>query len=107
MRALTLLSTEQFDYLCARFAERVARWNLDRLFWDDDDDDVRSSDPGTRPKLYIRHALLMYQYHKKDASGEAGLEAIFGMDQGTASRYLNVINGVLAEILPTARNLTG
>ena len=32
--------------------------------------------------------------------------ALFGIDQGTASRYLKVVNGVLAEILPTARNLT-
>ena len=49
----------QFDYVCVKFAERVAERDLDRLFWDDD---LRSSDPGTRSKLYIRHALLLYLY---------------------------------------------
>ncbi len=81
----------------------MAERDLDRLFWDDD---LRSSDPGTRSKLYIRHALPMYLYHKKEANTEASLGTFFGIDQGTASRYLRVASGVLAEILPTARNYT-
>ena len=103
LRATTMMSPEQFDYLCVRFAERVAERGIYRLFWDDD---LRASDPGTRSRLYIRHALLMSLLHKKEAITEAALGAIFGIDQGTASRYLKVVNGVLAEILPTARNLT-
>ena len=93
----------QLDYICVKFAERVAERDLDRLFWDDD---LRSSDPGTRSRLYIRHALLMYLYHMKEANTEASLGTFFGIDQGTASRYLGVASGVLAEILPTARNYT-
>ena len=103
LRTMTMLTPEQFDYLCVRFAERVAERGLCRLFWDDD---LRASDPGTRSRLYIRHALLMSLLHKKEANTEAVLGVFFGMDQGTVSRYLKVVNGVLAEILPTARNLT-
>ena len=103
LRTMTMMSPEQFDYLCIRFAERVAERGLDRLFWDDD---IRASDPGTRSRLYIRHALLMSLVHKKEANTEAFLGVFFGIDQGTVSRYLKVVNGVLAEILPTARNLT-
>ena len=81
----------------------MAERGLCRLFWDDD---LRASDPGTRSRLYIRHALLMSPLHKKEANTEAVPGGFFGMDQGTASRYLKVVNGVLAEILPTARNLS-
>ena len=101
LHAVTLLSSDQFDYICAKFAERVAERGLDRLFWDDD---LRASDPGTRSRLYIRHAVLLSLYRKKDAGSEAALGTFFGIDQGTASRYLKVVNEVLAEILPTARN---
>ena len=45
LRAVTMLDPEQFDYLCVRFAQRVAERGLYRLFWDDD---TRTSDPGTR-----------------------------------------------------------
>ena len=103
LRAVTMLDPEQFDYLCVRFAQRVAERGLYRLFWDDD---TRASDPGTRSRLYAHHALLLSLFHKKEANTEATLGVFFGIDQGTASRYLKVVNGVLAEILPTARNLT-
>ncbi len=98
---MTLLEPEQFDYVCAKFAERLAEMGLDRLFWDDD---LQPSDPGTRSKLHIRHALPMHLYHKKEANTEASLGTFFGIDQSTVSGYLKVAGGVLAEILPTARN---
>ena len=82
----------------------MSQRNLDRLFWDDD---LRVSDPGTRSKLYIRHALLISLLHKKEAIPEALLGVLFGIYQGTVSRYLKTVNSVLAEILPTARNLIG
>ena len=100
---MTLMKPEQFDYLCAKFDDLVSQRNLDRLFWDDD---LRVSDPGTRSKLYIRHALLMSLLHKKEAIPEELLGVLFGIYQGTVSRYLKTVNSVLAEILPTARNLT-
>ena len=103
LHTMTLMKPEQFDYLCAKFDDRVSQRNLDRLFWDDD---LRASDPGTRSKLYIRHALLMSLLHKKEAIPEALLGVLFGIYQGTVSRYLKTVNSVLAEILPTARNLT-
>ena len=65
------------------------------------------SDPGTRSKLYIRHALLMSLLHKKEGITEALLGALFGIYQGTVSRYLKTTNSVLTEILSTARNLIG
>ena len=99
----TLLDPELFDYLCVKFAERLAELGLHRLFWDDDN---RSSDSGTRSKLYIRHAILLSLFHKKTANAECVMGTIFGIDQSTVSRYLKVVNEVLAEILPTSRNLT-
>ena len=77
LRAATMLGPEQFDYLCVRFAQRVAERGLYRLFWDDD---ARASDSGTRSRLYIRHALLMSLFHKKEAITEAALEVFFGID---------------------------
>ena len=41
----------------------------------------------------------------KEASTEAVLVVFFWMEWGTVSRYLKAVNGVLAEILPTARSL--
>ena len=105
LHALTLMSPEQFTYLCVKFAKRVTERNLYRLFWDDDDD-AGASDPETHTKMYIRHALLMSLTRKKEASAEEFLDVTFGVDQGTARRYLKVADGVLAEILPTARNYT-
>lgn len=63
LRTVTMLGPEQFDYLCVRFAERMAERGLYRLFLDDD---TRASDSGTRSKLYVRHALLMSLLHKKE-----------------------------------------
>ena len=103
LHAMTLMKPEQFDYLCVKFDERVSQRNLGRLFRDDD---LRASDPRTRSKLYIRHALLMSLLHKKEGIAEAMLGALFGIGQGTVSRYIKTTNSVLAEILPTARNLT-
>lgn len=45
LRTMTMMSLEQLDCLCVRFAEQVAERGLYRLFWDDD---LRSSDPGTQ-----------------------------------------------------------
>ena len=101
--SFTLLDPELFDYLCVKFAERVAERSMYRLFWDDDN---RVCDSGTRSKLYIRHAILLSLFHKKEAVTEVALGTIFGIDQSSVSRYLKVVNGVLAEILPTSRNLT-
>ena len=103
LHTATALVPEQFDYLCIKFAERLAELGLNRLFWDDDN---RASDPGTRSKLYIRHALLLSLIHKRGATNEGLIGLFFGIDQSTVSRYLKVNNEVLAEILPTSRNLT-
>ena len=103
LHTATALVPEQFDYLCIKFAERLAELGLNRLFWDDDN---RASDPGTRSKLYIRHALLLSLIHKRGATNEGLIGLFFGIDQSTVSRYLKVINEVLAEILPTPRNMT-
>ena len=81
LRVTTMLGPERLDYICVRFAERVAERGLCRRFWDDD---LWVSDPGTRSRLYIRHALLM-SLHKKEASTEAVLEVFFGMERGPSA----------------------
>lgn len=101
LRVTIMLGPEQLDYICVRFAERVAERDPCRLFWDDD---LRVFDPGTRSRLYIRHTLLIL-LHRKEASTETVLGVFFGMERGTVNGYLKVVNGVLAEILTIARNL--
>ena len=70
------------------------------------DDESRASDPGNRCKLRPRHALLMALIHKKDNPTQGTLQAIFGIDQTSVCRYLKVMNPILAEVLPTARNMS-
>ena len=36
LHTMTLMGPEQFDYLCAKFDDRVSQRNLGRRFWDDD-----------------------------------------------------------------------
>ena len=70
------------------------------------DDERRASDPGNRCKLYLRHALLMALVHKKDNPTQGVLAAFFGIDQTTVSRYLQVMDRMLAETLPTAAKIS-
>ena len=70
------------------------------------DDAGRISDPGNRCKLYLRHALLMALIHKKDNPTQEVLVAFFGIDQTAVSRYLPVMDRMLAEILPTADKIS-
>ena len=70
------------------------------------DDDRRASDPGSRCRLYLRHALLMALVHKKDNPTQGVLAAFFGIDQTTVSRYLQVMDRMLAETLPTAAKIS-
>ena len=70
------------------------------------DDERRASDPGNRCRLYLRHALLMALVHKKDNPTQGVLAAFFGIDQTTVSRYLQVMDRMLAETLPTAAKIS-
>ena len=54
----------------------------------------------------LRHALLMCLLRLKDNPAQGTLEAFFGIDQSTVSRYLQFCNRMLAEILPTPRKIS-
>ena len=43
---------------------------------------------------------------KKDNPTQGTLQAIFGIDQTSVCRYLQVMDAILAEVLPTARNIS-
>ncbi len=56
LHAVTLCTTEQFDYILHRYTAWIKEHRDTTLFWDDD---IRASDPGNRSRLYIRHSLLL------------------------------------------------
>ena len=70
------------------------------------DDESRASDPGNRCKLRLRHALFMALVRKKDNPPQGTLQAIFWIGQTNVCRYLKVMDKILAEVLPTAKNIS-
>ena len=103
LRAVTLCSAEQFDYILHRYENWAKEHGKLPLFWDDAG---RESDPGNRCRLYMRHALLLALMHKKSGPTQDELGAMFGVDQSNVNRSLAVSNTILSEILPTARKMT-
>ena len=103
LHSATLCSREEFQHILERVLAYATEFGDMPLFRDDES---RASDPGNRCKLRIRHALLMALMHKKDNPTQGTLQAIFGIDQTSVCRYLKVMDKMLAEVLPTARNIS-
>ena len=61
---------------------------------------------GKRNASILRRAILTALVHKKDSPTQGVLQAIFGVDQTSVCRYLKVMDQILAEVLPTARNIS-
>ena len=70
------------------------------------DDGFMASDLGNRYKLRFRYALLMALIRKKDNPAQGMLQAIFWVGQTSVCRYLKVMDMILAEVLPTAKNVS-
>ena len=102
LRQSTLADGPKFRYMLERAERFLAHSGQMPLFRDDD----RASDPGNRCRLYLRHALFMALVHKKDNPTQGVLAAFFGIDQTTVSRYLQVMDRMLAETLPTAAKIS-
>ena len=100
---LRLCSREEFRYILERAGACAIASGDMPLFRDDES---RASDPGNRCKLRLRHALLLALIRKKDNPTQGTLQAIFGVDQTSVCRYLKVMDRILAEVLPTARNIS-
>ena len=103
LRQSTLADGPKFRYMLERAERFLAHSCQMPLFRDDE---RRASDPGNRCRLYLRHALLMALVHKKDNPTQGVLAAFFGIDQTTVSRYLQVMDRMLAETLPTAAKIS-
>ena len=103
LRQSTLADGPKFRYMLERAERFLAHSGQMPLFRDDDG---RASDPGNRCRLYLRHALFMALVHKKDNPTQGVLAAFFGIDQTTVSRYLQVMDRMLAETLPTAAKIS-
>ena len=99
----TLKTKKKFQHILEHAEVYVAASDKMRLFRDDKS---RTSDPGNRCKLPLRHAILMALVHKKDNPTQGVLQAIFGIDQTSVCRYIKVMNKILAEVLPTANNIS-
>ena len=74
----TLKTKKKFQHILEHAEVYVAASDKMRLFRDDKS---RTSDPGNRCKLPLRHAILMALVHKKDNPTQGVLQAIFGIDQ--------------------------
>ena len=103
LHSATLCSREEFQHILERVLAYATASGDMPLFRDDES---RASDPGNRCRLRIRHALLMALMHKKDNPTQGTLQAIFGIDQTSVCRCLKVMDKMLAEVLPTARNMS-
>ena len=103
LHSATLRSTEEFKYILEQVKAYATASNEMLLFYDDES---RTSDPGNRCKLRLRHALLMALIRKKDNPTQGTLQALFGVDQTSVCRYLHVMDRILAAVLPTAENVS-
>ena len=103
LHSATLCSKEEFRYILELTGACAIASGDMPLFRDDES---RTSDPGNRCKLRLRHALLMSLIRKKDNPTQGTLQAIFGVDQTSVCRYLKVMDRILASVLPTAKNIS-
>ena len=103
LHSATLQNIEEFQYILRHVEAYVTASGETPLFCDDES---RASDPGTRCKLRLRHALLMAFVRKKDNPTQGTLQALFGVDQTSVCRYLKVMDKILAAVLPTAKNIS-
>ena len=103
LHSATLCDIEKFQYILEHVKAYATAYNEMPLFYDDES---RASDPGNRCKLRLRHALLMALIRKKDNPTQGTLQALFGVDQTSVCRYLHVMDRILAEVLPTAKNIS-
>ena len=104
LRAATLRSKKEFEYILNNLEKAIKESKDAPLFRSNE---KRSDDPGNRCSLYPRRALLTCLLRLKDNPTQGTLEAFFGTDQSTVSRYLQFCNRMLAEILSTPRKISG
>ena len=69
------------------------------------DDPERGGLPGNRCKLEPVHVLLLALIRKYQDPGEGMLGDLFDIDQSTVSRYLDLADRVLEDILPTPKKI--
>ena len=90
---------EEFEYTVGLFTEYVLNHEdglpLRRLR-----ESRRAADPGNRRALGSRHEVLLSLMRKRTGMSQWALLGVFGIDQGTISRYLKYIDGILKKILP-------
>ena len=103
LHSATLRSTREFQHILWHVKAYTTASGKMPLFYEDES---RASDPGNRCKLRLRHALLMALIHKKDNLTQGTLQALFGVDQSSVCRYLQVMDQILAEVLPTAKKIS-
>ena len=103
LHSATLCNTVKFQYILGHVKAYVTASGKMPLFCKDES---RASDSGNRCKLRLRHALLMALIHKKDNLTQGTLQALFGVDQSNVCMYLQVMDQILAEVLPTAKKIS-
>ena len=112
-----VIDTPEDLYAATGCTAKEFRWIYDHFmkFIRDHEDDMplfkidsvkRASDAGNRCHLDPILALLLGLIRKKGNPTQMFLQMLFGVDQTTVCRYLQLTDKILEEILPTAQNIS-
>ena len=101
LHIMTLCGPEQFDYMCHKCLKWMKENSQHRPFWDDD---CKKSDPGTKPISYVRHLVFVALTYRKLGLPEDALGVLYSISQDNVSKYLDIANEMLLDILPTAKD---
>ena len=95
LHTMTGIKPDQFKHVYDLFVKKSQHADAP-LFVED-----KYADPGNRCKLHRRHVVLLTLIRLKTNIHQAGLGAMFGVDQSTVSRYLKFSINILLESLAT------
>ncbi len=105
LHAFTGYQIDDFYWLLKYFREFILDY-LDKMPLFDIKSGKRVSDAGNRCKLDPEHALLVGLMKKRTNVTQGQLAALFGIDQTTVCRYIKLVDEILKQILPTAKNMS-
>ena len=95
----------EFSWMLAHFRKFILD-NKDKMLLFDLESSEQESDAVNRCLLAPEHALLMGLMRKRINNIQEYLASLFGIDQTTVCRYLKIVDDILEQILPTARNVS-
>ena len=99
----TGLAPEEIKLLLADYVEAIERMNKTPLFRNCAS---TASARGNRCKLEYEHTVYLFLMRIKTDLTQDQLAGLFGVDQSTACRHLELNERVMEEVLPTPKNIS-